>query len=100
MDLLDADNNRFNLTNEFVFGTIPKSSENHWEKHKSTRHLLITPDVIEYRADCGEDEVYRETRNFLSWLKEEIEFWAAYWKAIMPENINGSAQSWESVSCY
>ena len=45
-DLLDADNNRFNLTNEFVFGTIPKSSENHWEKHKSTRHLLITPDVI------------------------------------------------------
>lgn len=90
-DLLDADNNRFNLTNEFVFGTIPKSSENHWEKHKSTRHLLITPDVIEYRADCGEDEVYRETRNFLSWLKEEIEFWALNWKAIMPENINGSA---------
>ena len=74
-------NNRFNLTNEFVFGTIPKSSENHWEKHKSTRHLLITPDVIEYRADCGEDEVYRETRNFLSWLKEEIEFWALNWKA-------------------
>lgn len=90
-DLLDADNNRFNLANEFVFGKLPNSSKNHWEKHKSARHILITPDVIEYRADCGSEAVYRETRNFLSWLKEEVEFWALNWKNIMPENIGGSA---------
>lgn len=90
-DLLDADNNRFNTTNEFAFGEIPASSKNHWEKHKSARHILITPDVIEYRADCGSEEVYRETRRFLSWLKEEVEFWALNWKSIMPANINGSA---------
>ncbi|MCI5934124.1 MAG: ATP-binding protein [Lachnospiraceae bacterium] len=90
-DLLDADNNRFNSTNELVFGTIPQSSKNHWEKHMSTRHILITPDVIEYRADCGKPEVYRETRVFLTWLKEEIEFWALNWKNIMPDNIKGSA---------
>ena len=90
-DLLDADNNRFNTTNEFVFGEIPASSKNHWEKHKSARHILITPDVIEYRADCGNEEVYRETRRFLSWLKEEVEFWALNWKSIMPANIGGSA---------
>lgn len=90
-DLLDADNNRFNSTNEFVFGEIPDSSKSHWEKHKSARHILITPDIIEYRADCESEQVYRETRNFLSWLKEEVEFWALNWKAIMPKNINGSA---------
>lgn len=90
-DLLDADNNRFNSTNEFVFGEIPDSSKNHWEKHKSARHILITPDIIEYRADCESEQVYRETRNFLSWLKEEVEFWALNWKSIMPVNINGSA---------
>lgn len=90
-DLLDADNNRFNSTNEVVFGEIPDSSKNHWEKHKSARHILITPDIIEYRADCESEQVYRETRNFLSWLKEEVEFWALNWKAIMPKNINGSA---------
>mgnify|MGYP000071548490 FL=1 len=90
-DLLDADNNRFNSTNEFVFGEIPDSSKNHWEKHKSARHILITPDIIEYRADCESEQVYRETRNFLSWLKEEVEFWALNWKSIMPANINGSA---------
>ena len=38
-DLLDADNNRFNATNEFVFGEIPESSRNHWEKHMSARHI-------------------------------------------------------------
>lgn len=90
-DLLDADNNRFNTTNETVFGEIPESSKNHWEKHMSARHMLITPDIIEYRADCSKPEVYRETRFFLSWLKEEIEFWTLNWKNIMPENIKGSA---------
>lgn len=90
-DLLDADNNRFNTTNEIVFGEIPESSKHHWEKHMSARHMLITPDIIEYRADCSKPEVYRETRVFLSWLKEEIEFWTLNWKKIMPENIKGSA---------
>lgn len=90
-DLLDADNNRFNASNEIVFGEIPESSRNHWEKHMSARHILITPDIIEYRADCSKPEVYRETRNFLSWLKTEVEFWALNWKNIMPENIKGSA---------
>lgn len=90
-DLLDADNNRFNETNELVFGKIPKTSKNHWEKHMSARHILITPDIIEYTADCSSPEVYRETRVFLTWLKEEVEFWALNWKNIMPENIVGSA---------
>lgn len=90
-DLLDADNNRFNDTNEIVFGKIPKSSKNHWEKHMSVRHLLVTPDVIEYRADCEKTEVYREHRRFLTFLKEEITFWTLNWKDIMPEDINGSA---------
>ena len=90
-DLLDADNNRFNDTNEIVFGKIPKSSKNHWEKHMSVRHLLVTPDVIEYRADCEKTEVYREHRRFLMFLKEEITFWTFHWKDIMPEDIKGSA---------
>lgn len=90
-DLLDADNNRFNTANEATFGVIPESSIRHWEKHMSARHILITPDVIEYRADCEKLEVYRETRLFLSWLKEEVEFWALNWKNIMPDNIKGTA---------
>lgn len=90
-DLLDADNHRFNRANEVVFGKIPKTSKNHLEKHMSARHILITPDIIEYKADCNQLKVYRETRVFISWLKEEVEFWALNWKDIMPEIIKGSA---------
>lgn len=90
-DLLDADNHRFNRANEVVFGEIPKTSMNHLEKHMAARHILITPDIIEYRADCNSLEVYRETRVFVSWLQEEVEFWALNWKNIMPEIIKGSA---------
>lgn len=90
-DLLDADNNRFNRANEIVLGDIPNTSRNHVDKHMSARHILITPDIIEYRADCNGFEVYRETRNFISWLKEEVEFWALNWKKIMPEVILRSA---------
>ena len=90
-DLLDADNNRFNNVNEMVLGEIPASSKNHWKKHMSVQHILITPDVIEYRADSSDLQVYRENRNFLSTLKEEITFWTLNWKDIMPEGIKGSA---------
>lgn len=90
-DLLDADSNRFNMANETVFGEIPGSSKKHWEKHVSARHILITPDIIEYRADCNELDVYRETRIFVSWLKEEVEFWTLNWKSIMPETMKGGA---------
>lgn len=94
-DLLDADNNRFNFANEVVFGKMPEVSKNHVEKHLSVRHILITPDVIEYRADCSKPDVYRETRIFLSWLREEIEFWTLNWKSIMPESIKGNAPKLE-----
>lgn len=90
-DLLDADNNRFNNVNEMVMGEIPASSKSHWKKHMSVQHLLITPDVIEYRSDSSDPQVYRENRNFLSTLKEEITFWTLNWKDIMPEGIKGSA---------
>ena len=90
-DLLDADNNRFNHANKIVLGDMPDTSRNHVNKHMSARHILITPDIIEYRADCSSFEVYRETRNFILWLKEEVEFWALNWKKIMPEVILGSA---------
>lgn len=70
-DLLDADNNRFNQYMRIAFGGIPKNSENHRKKHDSTRHILISPERIEYRADCQDDGSYREARSFLTWLEME-----------------------------
>lgn len=90
-DLLDVDNNRFNTYVYKATGELPNSSKRHVEKHKSTRHILITPGVIEYKADCPTQEIYRETRVFLSWLIKETDFLAKEWRAIVPENFSGSA---------
>lgn len=90
-DLLDIDNNRFNPYIEKVVGDYPHSSKVHEQKHLSTKHILITPSEIEFKADCPDAEVYRETRNFLHWLQIETDFLAKYWHDIMPREITGSA---------
>lgn len=90
-DLLDVDNNRFNTYMYKSIGELPIQSQQHVEKHKATRHILITPDIIEYKADCPNQKVYREARLFLSWLIKETDFLAKEWKAIVPENLFGAA---------
>lgn len=47
-DLLDVDNGRFNAAAEEVIGGLPESSVAHKEKHEATKHLLITPEQIEF----------------------------------------------------
>ncbi len=90
-DLLDVDNNRVNPYIEKVIGGFPSTSKTHVEKHLSTRHILITPKQVEFSADCADNSTYRETRNFLTWLEEEIKFWTFNWSDIMPESIKGNA---------
>lgn len=90
-DLLDAENNRFNPYTEIVVGKNPIVSNNHKKKHKSTRHILVTPTEIEFSADCPDEESYRETRNFLTWLEEETNSFALKWFDIMPKEIKGNA---------
>jgi len=90
-DLLDVDNNRFNPFLHKAIGGIPKSSQVHIDKHLSTKHILITPEQIEYEADCPTLEVYRETRAFVTALIEETDFLTKEWRSLVPENFLGSA---------
>lgn len=90
-DLLDMDNNRFNPFTDKVIGGRPASSDIHIQKHLSATHIVITPSLIEYRADCKNEEVYRETQHFVTWLKQEVNFLTLNWREIMPEDIEGSA---------
>ena len=90
-DLLDADNNR---CNPFLYKTLtkmPDSSEKHIKKHNAARHILITPDLIEFRADCESNEVYRETRNFLTCLIREMDFLTKEWAELVPKEFSGHA---------
>lgn len=90
-DLLDADNSRFEPTAELVTGELPQDSAGHKGKHEATVHLLITPEQIEYRADCPNHGVYRETRVFLDWLENELTFAAINWLNFIPKELSGTA---------
>ena len=88
-DLLDADNGRFSKTNTMAIGTLPESSIAHRDKHASTTHLLVTPNEIEFRGDCPDQNAYLETRNFINWLESEIDFLKKNWDLIAPKNLGG-----------
>ncbi len=96
-DLLDVDNNRFNPILYKAIGGIPESSQIHIEKHLSTKHILITPDRIEYKADCQTIDVYRAVRSFVTGLIEETDFLTKEWRSIVPENFLGSAPRLEKT---
>ncbi|MDT8717619.1 ATP-binding protein [Clostridium sp. 19966] len=87
-DLLDIDDGRFNPFVSKVFGKLPELSETHRIKHKSIKHILVTPEVIEAVADCSDEEVYRQTRDWFTWIKNEVENISINWTQIVPANFN------------
>lgn len=89
-DLLDVDDKRFNIFSEKVFSSsLPKTSQLHYEKHASTRHILICPSSIEITVDCKSDEVYRVAREWFDWLQIEVENQSREWAQIAPANLLG-----------
>lgn len=89
-DLLDIDDNRFNLFTEKVF-QFPDSSKSHKEKHSSIKHFLITPNAIEITADCPNESVYRLARSWFDSLEKEVENQSKEWSNITPEDLGGTS---------
>lgn len=90
-DLLDIDNGRFNTTVELVAGKLPETSAFHREKHNATTHILVTPESIQFTSDCPSTEAYLETRMFVTWLEDEVDFLTRRWSLIAPTDISGYA---------
>lgn len=90
-DLLDIDNGRFNAACSSAFGDLPVSSVPHKEKHEATTHLLVTPSEIQFRSDCPNSQAYLETRNFVLWLEDEVDFLTKHWSLIAPPTLGGYA---------
>lgn len=90
-DLLDIDNGRFNTGAVLSSGGLPQTSIPHEEKHEATTHLLITPNEIRFRSDCPNSNAYLETRQFVTWLEDEITFLTRYWSKIVPKDLGGYA---------
>ncbi|HCW53222.1 MAG TPA: hypothetical protein DG753_05700 [Clostridium sp.] len=99
-DLLDLDNGRYNDYVKNVVGDIPEYSEVHIEKHNSITQLLITPELIEVKADCHKRTVYRATRDWMKWLDDEIKNLTLKWTEIIPKNLSGYAPKFKKLLYY
>lgn len=91
-DLLDLDDGRFNTTFERV-ALFPDSSKVHKDKHRSITLFLVSPEKIQVSAVCKDTDVYRETRAWFDWLKEEVKNLSSRWSEIVPRGFKGGPPS-------
>lgn len=91
-DLLDLDDGRFNEVFENV-GYFPETSKIHKEKHRSITLFLVSPEKIQVSAVCKNTEIYRETRAWFDWLKEEVKNLSSRWSDIVPKGFKGGPPS-------
>ena len=88
-DLLDMDNNRFNVRAIEHYGILPYMSSLHYKKHRDITHLAIRPDRIEAEAVCTEADVCVVINNWFSMLSEEIKNLICHWNEMAPDDIKG-----------
>lgn len=88
-DLLDLDNNRFDVFAMKHFGKLPRISVAHYKKHQSVEHLLITPEKIEVVTNSDDFEVCKISLMWFDDLKREIINMITRWQEIAPSELQG-----------
>lgn len=88
-DLLDLDNNRFDIFTLKHYGKLPHISALHYMKHQAVEHLLIQPDRIEVTARSDDFEVCQISMIWFDSLRNEIINMITRWKEIAPPELTG-----------
>lgn len=88
-DLLDMDNNRFNLRVLEHRGPLPPKSATHLRKHKALGHFEITPTTICAQASSEDFDTCLETRLWYNWIESEVGNLIQYWNQISPKALTG-----------
>lgn len=87
-DILDIDNNRFSDVFMKTISEIPEISQLHKDKHLSITHLRIDSKYIEVNAKCKSPRVAKVTKDWFSWIKEEVNNQTLRWNTIVPDDIS------------
>lgn len=88
-DLLDMDNNRFDIVSLEHFGAIPHVSESQLNKHLALTHLLITDKEIQATEHTDDYDVCRVAKRWFQFIEEETKNITSSWNKIAPENFGG-----------
>ncbi len=87
-DILDIDNNRFSGVFLKTITEMPELSQLHKDKHLSIVHLRIDNRYIEIKAKCKSPRVAKVTKEWFSWIKDEVNNQTLLWNAIVPNDIS------------
>lgn len=88
-DLLDMDNNRFNIRMINHIGMIPMKSMLHLKKHKAITHLSYSQNIIEAEARSRDFDVCKTAQQWFYWLDEEVKNLICFWNKIAPPELIG-----------
>lgn len=88
-DLLDMDNNRFDIMLLQHFGALPEISANHLQKHLSISHFLVTEREIQAKAKVTNMEVGKVVDQWFQLIKNEVTNITSNWNRVAPEEMNG-----------
>lgn len=94
-DLLDLDNTRFSDVLLKTMTSMPADSWQHYYKHLSTSHYLVSNRRIEITATCNEIEVAEKAEQWFGWIIQEMHDLQSHWSDIMP--ITGVATTLPSL---
>ncbi len=73
-DLLDMSHERACPLLLSVASPLPKESLPHWSQYSCIEHLSISPERIELRACCQNQDEHRTLFDWCKWIQEETEF--------------------------
>ena len=88
-DLLDMDNNRFDIMLLQHFGALPKTSANHLQKHLSISHFLVTEREIQAKAKVTNMEVGKVVDQWFHFIKDEVNNITSNWNRVAPDEMGG-----------
>lgn len=88
-DVLDIKNNRFDLWIINYNGGLSKDSELHYQKHKSVRQFLITPQKIEIEIKSNDIDVCNCANDWLTSIKNELQIITRRWNKVAPKQLKG-----------
>ncbi len=88
-DLLNLDNNRFDIFSMKHFGPLPEISVLNYKKHKSITHFHIEPKVIEVTAQSDEFEVCKLNHAWFQYLEKDIIYLITHWSQMAPKGLKG-----------
>lgn len=88
-DLLDLDNNRFDVFSLKHFGPLPEISVLNYKKHKSINHFQIDTRIVEVTAKSDDFRVCKMNQTWFEYLKNDIEYLITHWSKMAPKELKG-----------